>query len=84
MFGLPGSKPLVRAVDDKADEIRVERAIKQAACVRGFAEVRHKTKSWDKARRAVARIEATPLGLDIRFVVTNLEGGSPEWLFIEQ
>jgi hypothetical protein len=26
---LPGSKPLVRAVDDKADEIRVERAIKQ-------------------------------------------------------
>ena len=81
VFGLPGSKPLSRAVDDKADEIRVERALAQAACVRGFAEVRHKAKSWDRARRAVARIEATPLGLDIRFVVTNIEVGSPEWMY---
>ena len=32
-------------------------------------------------RRTVARIEATTLGLDIRFVVTNLEHGSPEWLY---
>ena len=45
-------------------------------CVRGFAETRHKAKSWDTERRAVARIEATTLGLDIRFVVTNLERGS--------
>ena len=81
VFGLPGSKPLSRAVDDKADEIRVERALTQSACVRGFAEVRHKAKSWDKARRAVARIEATPLGLDVRFVVTNIEGGSPQWMY---
>jgi hypothetical protein len=43
--------------------------------VRGFAEVRHKAKTWNKAHRAVARIQATPLGLDIRFVVTNIEGG---------
>ena len=81
VFGLPGSKPLSQAVDDKADEIRVERALAQAACVRGFAEVRHKAKYWDRARRAVARIEATPLGLDVRFVVTNIEGGSPEWMY---
>ena len=26
-----------------------------------------------------ARIEATALGLDVRFVVSNLEHGSPEW-----
>ena len=38
-------------------------------------------KSWSRERRAVARIEATPLGLDIRFVVTNLECGSPEWIY---
>ena len=31
--------------------------------------------------RAVARIEATRLGLDIRFVVTNVERGSPEWIY---
>jgi hypothetical protein len=28
-----------------------------------------------------ARIEATTQGLDIRYVVTNLEGGSAEWLY---
>jgi len=32
-------------------------------------------------RRAIGRIEATWLGLDIRFVVTNLDHGSPEWLY---
>ena len=31
--------------------------------------------------RAIARTEATWLGLDIRFVVTNLDHGSPEWLY---
>jgi hypothetical protein len=81
VFGLPGTGPLARKVDDKADEVRVERAVKNVDVVRGFAEVRHKAKSWDKERRAVARIEATTLGLDIRFVATNLEGGSPEWLY---
>ena len=32
-------------------------------------------------RRAVARIEATALGLDIRFVVTSLEAASPEGVY---
>ena len=81
VFGLPGSGPLAKKVDDKADEVRVERALKNADAVRGFAEIRHKAKSWSKERRAVARIEATPLGLDVRFVVTNIEGGSPEWMY---
>ena len=27
------------------------------------------------------RHEATPKGLDIRYVVTNLAGGSAEWLY---
>ena len=41
--------------------------------VRGYAETRHRARSWRTERRAVARIEATRLGLDIRFIVTNLE-----------
>ena len=32
-------------------------------------------------RRVVARIEASTQGLDIRYVVTNLDGGSAEWLY---
>jgi hypothetical protein len=49
--------------------------------VRGYAETRHKAKSWSRERRAVARIEATPLGLDTRFVVTNVECGAAEWIY---
>jgi Transposase DDE domain group 1 len=51
------------------------------AALRGYTETRHKAKSWDRERRAVARIEATTLGLDIRFVVTNLDVGSAEWIY---
>jgi hypothetical protein len=81
VFGLPGTKPLSKKVDDKADEVRVERALENKDVVRGYAETRHKAKSWNRERRAVARIEATKLGLDARFVVTNLEHGSPEWIY---
>ena len=73
VFGLPGTKPLSRKVDEAADAVRTERAVGDKDVVRGYAETRHKAKSWNRERRAVARIEATQLGLDIRFVVTNLD-----------
>src|ERR1700735_2323527 len=81
VLGLPGTKPLSKKVDDKADEVRVERALENKDIVRGYAETRHMAKSGPRERRAVARIEAAALGLDIRFVVTNLEHGSAEWLY---
>ena len=58
-----------------------ERVVTGKAIVRGYTETRHRAKSWNRERRAVARIEATTLGLDIRFVVTNLAFGSAEWLY---
>jgi hypothetical protein len=81
VLGLPGSKPLSRKVDDAADAVRTERAVSDKPVVRDYAETRQKAKSWNRERRAVARIEATTLGLDIRFVVTNLGHGSPEWIY---
>jgi hypothetical protein len=81
VFGLPGTKPLSKKVDETADAVRTERAIDDKDVVRGYAETRHRAKSWDRERRAIARIEATRLGLDIRFVVTNLADGSAEWLY---
>ena len=74
-FGLPGTKPLSKRVDQTADAVRTERAVADLDVVRGFAETRHRAGSWHKERRAVARIEATRLGLDIRFIVTNLDRG---------
>ena len=80
VFGLPGSKPLAKKIDEAADAVRTERALSNKPVVRGYAETRHKAKSWSRERRAVARIEATPLGLDTRFVVTNVEYGAAEWI----
>ena len=81
IFGLPGAKPLARKVEEAADAIRTERALSGKPVVRGYAETRRKAKSWSRERRAVARIEATALGLDIRFVVTNFAHSTAEWIY---
>ena len=47
---------------EAAGAIRTERALSGKPVVRGYAETRHKAKSWSRERRAVARIEATTLG----------------------
>lgn len=81
LFGVTGSRALAAKIEDTVDPIRVERAQTGALAVRGFAETRHGAKSWKKQRRIVARIEATPLGLDIRYVVTSLESPEPEDIY---
>jgi len=81
IFGLPGNAVLSRLVEPVADDVRVRRAEAQAPTLRRYAEARYGAKSWACERRVVARIEASTQGLDIRFVVTNLECGSAEWLY---
>jgi hypothetical protein len=81
ILGLPGNTVLSRLLEPMADDIRVRRAEEQAPVVRGYTETRYGAKSWQCQRRVAARIEATTQGLDIRCVVTNLLGGSPEWLY---
>ena len=81
IFGLSGTRPLAKKVDEVADDVRTRSAIENLAVLRGYTETRHKAKFWDHERRTVARIEATMLGLDIRFVVTSLDVGSAEWIY---
>jgi Transposase DDE domain group 1 len=81
IFGLAGTRPLTAKVQDAADAVRTQRAVEDREVVRGFAETTHRARSWSCERRAVARIEATRLGLDIRFVVTNLTGTSPRVVY---
>ena len=64
-----------------ADDIRTRRAIANLPVLRGYTETRHKARSWERERRTVARIEATTLGFDIRFVVTSLDVGAAEWIY---
>jgi len=59
----------------------VRRAQTQATAFRSCTETRYGAKSWHCERRVAARIEATPKGLDVRYVVTNLTSGSAEWLY---
>jgi hypothetical protein len=81
ILGLPGNAVLARLVEPVADDVRVRHAEGPALVVRDFAETRYGAKTWRCQRRVAARIEATPKGLDIRYVVTNLVGGSAEWLY---
>ena len=81
IFGLAGTKPLAKKVEDEADAIRTERAVLDQDVVRGFAETKHRAGSWTRSRRVVARIEATRLGCDHRYVVTNIKTGTDEWLY---
>ena len=81
ILGLPGNAVLARLVEPVADAVRVQRAEGPADLVRGFAETRYGAKSWHCQRRVAARIEASTKGLDIRYVVTNMVGGSAGWLY---
>jgi hypothetical protein len=81
IFGLSGNAVLERLVEPVADAVRVRRVLTQDPAVRRHTEIRYGAKSWHGERRVAARIKATPQGLDIRYVVTNLRRGSAEWLY---
>ena len=57
------------------------RAEAEAPVVRSYCETSYGARSWRCERRVFARIEATAQGLDIRYVVTNIAGGSADALY---
>jgi hypothetical protein len=81
IFGFGGNEVLDRLVEPAADDVRVRFAEGDMPSVRRYAETRYGAKSWKCNRRVAARIEATSNGLDIRYVMTNIRRGSPEWLY---
>jgi hypothetical protein len=81
VFGLAGNAVLKRLVYASADDIRTRRALEQRPVLRGYIETSYRAKSWKVERRVCARIEATTMGLDTRFVVTSLAKGSAEHIY---
>jgi hypothetical protein len=81
IFGLSGNDVLRDLVEVAADDVRMRYAEGEAPVMRRYAETRYGAKFWKCERRVAARIEASGNGLDIRYVVTNLERGSAEWLY---
>ncbi len=59
----------------------MRRAEAPGPVVRDFTETNYGAKSWHCQSRMAARIEASPKGLGIRYVVTNLAGGNAQWLY---
>ena len=42
--------------------------------VRRFHQLSYRAREWSRSRKLIARVEATSMGTDIRFIVTSLEG----------
>ena len=83
VLGLP-TNAVLRAdpnIVKVADACAVKRAINQDPALRNYAETRYGAKSWKCQRRVAARIEASTLGMDIRYVVTSLTKGSAEHIY---
>jgi len=81
IFGLGGNKVLLGRVTDLAEQAALARTEGKSEKVRLHGEFRYAAKSWKKiARRVIARVEASALGTDSRFIVTNL-AGSPKTLY---
>ncbi len=78
IFGFGGNAVLKAMTQEAADVLCVERAAWAAAKLRLFATLSYGAKGWNKERCIAARIEATPNGLDIRYVVTSLNLGTRE------
>src|SRR5437762_5077584 len=81
ILGLSSNSVLATQVEATADTVRTRRAIGDLDAVRDWTETRYGAKSWSGPRRVAARIEATRQGLDIRYVVTNIGGGTAWWLY---
>jgi len=76
VFGFAGNDVLHALTREAADAICVQRALSGEDKCRGFKAFRYGAKTWGLERRFVARIEATPKGLDVRYVVTSLKAGA--------
>ena len=83
VLGLP-TNAVLRAdpeIVKVADACAVKRAEEQRVVLRNYAETRYAAKSWTCQRRVAARIEASTMGMDIRYVVTSLKAGSTEHVY---
>ncbi len=78
--GLAGNAALDALCRKEADALCVRRAETKAEKLRICKSFKYAAKGWGRKRRVIARMEATTKGLDIRYVVTSLEGG-PRYLY---
>lgn len=49
--------------------------------IRIVGDVSYQADNWQVKRRMIARIDYTPEGPEIRYIVTNYFGGRPKWIY---
>ena len=81
IFGLSGNKRLGEISAPWRDDVATRRALKGKNKVRRFFQTNYAAKSWRRERCVVARVEATLLGSDVRFIVTNIAGTRAKHLY---
>lgn len=81
IFGLSGNNRLGKISDPWRDDAATRRALGGKDKVRRFFQTQYSAKSWRKDRRVIARVEATTLGSDVRFIVTNIFGSRAKHLY---
>jgi hypothetical protein len=79
ILGLPGNARLREIAQPWCEDAATRRIVQGRATtgktsVRRFFQTSYAAKSWSRERRVIARVEATAMGADVRFVVTNLTG----------
>ncbi len=81
IFGLSGNKRLGKIIAPWRDDVATRRALGGKEKVRRFFQTSYSAKSWRRDRRVIGRVEATTLGSDIRFIVTNIAGSKAKHLY---
>jgi len=75
IFGQPGNTRLTKIARPWCEDVATRRVTGQPKDrMRRFFQTQYGAKSWSKKRKVIARVEATELGTDVRFIVTNLPG----------
>lgn len=74
ILGLATNRRLAPMAYPWAEDAAVRRVQSKKEKLRRFHQTTYQAGRWSKARKIIARAEATSMGSDVRFVVTNLPG----------
>jgi len=81
ILGVAPTSTLRKHIAGLEQSAAARRSASNGEKLRRFTEFYDGAASWDRVERIVARVEAGPDGVDTRFIVTNLAGGSARTLY---
>jgi hypothetical protein len=81
ILGVAPTSTLRKHIAGLEQSTAARRSASNGEKLRRFKEFYDGAASWDRVERIIARVEAGPDGVDTRFIVTNLAGGSARTLY---